>query len=247
MKFRFLGTGASAGVPVIGCKCPVCKAGTTKRLRPSALVELYGKRFLIDVGPDFRAQALRFGIDAIDGLLLTHVHFDHIAGLDELRAFGKEIPCLLSEESLTDLQRRYYYLFEPGRATAKFSFQVLKGDEGDVDFAGINLGYCSFWQTDMKVNGFRFGNFAYISDIKTYDEALFSFLKGVKTLVISALKDEASPFHLSFQEAIAFAHNVGAEETWLTHLGHFLEHDEINERLPKGVKAAYDGLELCMN
>ena len=118
-KFLFLGTSASAGVPIIGCKCPVCTSSSPRnhRLRPAGLLQVAGRTLLIDVGPDFRQQALKYQIDAPDGLILTHTHYDHIAGIDELRVYyvrsKKPFPCLLSQESFEDLKRRYYYLFRP--------------------------------------------------------------------------------------------------------------------------------------
>lgn len=255
--FLFLGTGASAGVPLIGCKCAVCASASlkNKRLRPSGLVRVGGKVLLVDVGPDFRTQALQHHIDHLDGLLLTHTHYDHIAGIDELRLFNVRqkmaMPCLLSRESFQDIQRRYYYLFtSEGTTSAKLDFSILPQERGKVEFLGLPVRYCSFSQASMKVTGFRFGDFAYISDIRNFDEPIFETLQGVRKLVLSSLKPENSPFHLSFDEARAFAKRVGASETWLTHLGHFIDHDEGNALLPPEMRIAYDGLTLeftCTN
>ncbi len=248
--FLFLGTGSSAGVPVIGCKCAVCHSSSpkNKRFRPSGLIQIEGKSFLLDIGPDFRSQALRFGVDSIDGLLLTHTHYDHIAGIDEVRIFNirqkRAIPCLLSQESYEEILKRYHYFFDEEKLSAKLQFFPFQKEEGVLDFLGIQIGYCSFTQSSMKVTGFRFGEFAYISDIQKYDSTIFPALKGVRKLVLSALRPEPSPFHLSFEEAIAFSKQVGAEETWLTHVGHALDHDAMNALLPPEVRIAYDGLKL---
>lgn len=255
-SFLFLGTGASAGVPVIGCKCAVCTSTSpkNKRFRPSGLIEIGGKTLLIDIGPDFRSQALAHGIATIDGLLLTHTHYDHIAGIDEVRVFNvrqkKAIPCLLSRESLEEIQKRYYYFFNKEGLSAKLDFVPVDDAMGQVDFLGLRVGYCSFSQGGMKVTGFRVGDFAYISDIQKFDDTIFTALEGVSTLVLSALMPEKSSFHLSFEQAADFAKRVGASKTWITHLGHSLEHDALNALLPPNIRIAFDGLKLeftCTN
>ncbi len=249
-----LGTAASAGVPVIGCKCSVCLSSSLKnrRLRPSGLLQIGGKSILVDVGPDFREQALRFGIDSLDGLLLTHTHYDHIAGIDELRIYylqsKKPLPCLLSKESFEDLKKRYDYLFRPiaqgPTISAQLSLQVLEQDEGMVHFLGLNIGYMSYFQGGMKVNGFRIGDFAYISDIRDYNPSIFSHLRGVRTLVLSALREEKSDLHLSLDEAVEFAQMVGSDKTYITHISHAMDHERANQRLPSFVQLGFDGLEM---
>lgn len=257
-KFLFLGTGGSMGIPVIGCHCPVCrsKSSFNKRLRPSGLTSIGHKKLLIDCGPDFRAQALRHNIDDIDLLLLTHAHHDHIGGIDELRAFylrsKKTIPCILSKHTKRDLVSRYPYIFEASNGDSKLISKIalnLLPDEpfGRIDFQNIPIEYVTFEQTGMLVNGFRFGNFAYLSDIRLYSEEIFKHLVGVETLVLSALRHDPSPCHFSIKEAIAFSERVGASHTWLTHIAHDLDHDITNARLPLNVRMAYDGLELDFN
>lgn len=253
-KFQFLGTGASAGVPVVGCKCSICHSATLRnhRMRPAGLLQVGGKTLLLDVGPDFRQQALLYGIDRIDGLLLTHTHYDHIAGIDELRIFfvreKKAVPCLLSEESLEELKKRYEYLFHPAKEgeslTAKLDLKVLENDQGKTHFLGLKIGYLSFFQGGMKVTGFRIGNFAYVSDIREYESKVFDALEGVEVLVLSALRKEPSKLHFSLDEAIVFANQVKAKKTWLTHLSHAVDYEAVNRTLPSGIQLGYDGLEL---
>lgn len=253
-QFLFLGTGGSMGIPVIGCLCPVCKSESpcNHRLRTSGLVTINGKKLLIDCGPDFRIQALEHHIDHIDALLLTHSHHDHVAGIDELRVYfmrsKKSLPCLLSEETVIDIKTRYRYMFEDVIHTEKLipriDFQVLEGTHGTTQFQGFPIGYMSYEQAGMRITGFRFGNFAYVTDIRHYPETIFSHLEGVETLVLSALRLTSSAFHLSVDEAVAFAARVGARQTWLTHIAHELDHEQTNSYLPSNVRMAYDGLEL---
>lgn len=249
--FTFLGTGASAGVPIIGCKCPICTSASpyNHRLRPAGWLQIDGKSYLIDVGPDFRQQALKHRIDQIDGLLLTHTHFDHIAGIDDLRIYyvrqNKPVSCLLSKESFAELKLRYHYFFQMGKnLTAQLAYQILEEARGEVHFSGLNIKYFSYRQGDMLVHGYRIGDFAYVSDIRDYDESIFESLRGVKNLVLSALRKESSHLHLSIDEAVAFARKVGARRTYLTHLSHFLDHEEANRELPSDIQLGYDGLKF---
>ncbi|MBS0625829.1 MAG: MBL fold metallo-hydrolase [Verrucomicrobia bacterium] len=251
--FVFLGTGGSAGVPLIGCKCPICTSTSprNKRLRPAGLIQVGGRNYLIDVTPDFRQQALQSGIDKVDGLLLTHTHYDHIAGIDDLRIFyvrqNTPVPCLLSKESFDELKIRYYYFFKPSKnLSAQLTFQELAGNEGEVDFAGLHVRYFSYYQGDMLVNGFRLGNFAYVSDIQNIDESVIAHLQGVEHLVLSALRPEKTHFHLSLDEAVEFARRAGVKHTWITHLSHYLEHDETNRKLPPEVQLGHDGQKFAI-
>ena len=255
-SFLFLGSGSSAGVPLIGCTCSVCTSSSpkNKRLRPSGLLSVQGKSLLVDIGPDFRTQALHFQITTLDGLLLTHTHYDHIAGIDEVRIFnlrrGSPLPCLLSKESFEEIRKRYYYFFDERSVSAKFSFTVVEKEEGEVSFLGVPIAYCSFTQAGAKVTGFRIGEFAYICDIQTFSDSVVASLRGVRKLVLSALKPDPSPFHFSFEEAALFARRVGASETWLTHINHSLDHEALNALLPPEIRVAYDGLKLefsCTN
>jgi phosphoribosyl 1,2-cyclic phosphate phosphodiesterase len=257
MEFLFLGTGGSAGVPMIGCECQVCRSENpfNNRLRPSGLLNAGEKTLLIDSGPDFREQALKFRIGRLDGVLLTHSHFDHVAGLDELRAYyllyRKTLPVLASEATLKDLKRRYDYLFREKSwgmsLAAQLEFQMLENSRGETVFCGIPLRYMTYEQGGMQVNGFRFGPFAYISDIRVYPETIFEDLEGVEILVLSALRHEPSLMHFNIEEAVAFSRKAGTRETYFTHVGHELEHLKTNEALPPGFALAHDGLRLVFN
>lgn len=257
-SFLFLGTGASAGIPVIGCACAVCQSSSpkNKRLRSSGLLKIGDKRLLIDAGPDFRQMALCHRIDRLDGLLLTHTHYDHIAGIDELRIYcfrqKRPLPCLLSKETFQDFQRRYYYFFEPNlesrTMSAEFTVQLIEEDFLPLEFEGVSLVPVSYSQGGIKVTGYRLGNFAYISDIHEYDkEAVFDALRGIEKLVVSALRHESSPVQFNVQEAISFARQAGARQTWLTHIAHALDHEQTQQELPQDIRMGYDGLEIAIN
>lgn len=253
-KFLFLGTGGSMGIPLIGCECPICSSTSSfnRRSRPSALITFDEKNILIDCGPDFREQALKYKINRLGGICFTHSHYDHTAGVDELRIYNlrwkKELPCLLSRETAEDLAHRFYYLFDEkspyAQIMAKFSLQFLEKDRGAANFQGLKVRYMSYQQLGMKVNGFRFGNLAYVTDIQNYPETIFSDLAGIDILILSALRFTPSPMHFSVDQAIDFAQKLQAKEVWLTHIAHELEHEKTNAYLPSNMKLAYDGLEL---
>ncbi|NGX60841.1 MAG: Phosphoribosyl 1,2-cyclic phosphodiesterase [Chlamydiae bacterium] len=252
-EILLLGTGASTGIPVIGCGCPVCTSSDPKntRLRPSALIKIGGKSLLIDSGPDFRFQALTHKINTLDGLLLTHSHFDHVAGLDELRIYyllqKRNLPVLVSQTTLEDLKKRYDYLFQQkswgSSLSAQLDFHVFEEKRGECEFLGIPIQYVTYSQGGMEVNGYRFGRLAYISDICLYPETIFEDLRGVEILVLDALREKPSEMHLSIDEAIDFSRKVGAKKTYFTHIGHELDH-AYEKKLPEEIFLAYDGLSL---
>jgi phosphoribosyl 1,2-cyclic phosphate phosphodiesterase len=253
-QFLFLGTGGSAGVPVIGCSCAVCRSGQAqnRRLRSSGLIRIGDRLYLLDVGPDFREQALRYDIRRLDGVLLTHAHFDHIGGLDDLRVFyylqKRALPCVLSQDTFEELGRRYHYMMSSGSSRnstcAQLDFRVLPDDFGKVTFEGLSLDYLSYYQAGMKVTGFRLKNFAYVSDIREFSDEVFSSLKGVSVLVLSALRHVSSEMHFSLDEAVDFARRIGAEKTYFTHIAHDLDYAATNALLPPDIRLSYDGLEI---
>jgi phosphoribosyl 1,2-cyclic phosphate phosphodiesterase len=252
--FKLIGTGASPGVPVIGCDCQVCTSTDPRnqRMRTSAVISYDGRAILIDSGPDYRQQALRFGINDIDGVIYTHAHADHTAGIDDLRIYyfrkKKALPCLMSKSTYSDLLNRYDYIFgerdHNKGLPVLFDTVILPENHGDFSFQGLSFFYLTFEQGGMPVNGFRFGDLAYISDIKYYEDSIFQQLAGVKTLVVSALRDEPSIMHLTVDEAIEFSRKIGAKNTYLTHIAHDINHTTRENELPPGIHLGYDGLEL---
>lgn len=247
-KFKFLGTGGSLGIPMVGCHCPVCTSTDprNKRLRSSALITYHNNLYLIDCGPDLREQALREGIRHLDGLVVTHAHNDHTAGLDDLRPFlfkrSEPLAALMSNETYAEVSSRFEYFF--AAKPQKLNINFLTASRGHIDFHLLPLSYFTYEQGGMAVNGFRFGDLAYVSDIKAYPDSLFEDLADVKTLVLSALRHSFSPLHLTVDEAVAFAERCGAEQTYLTHISHELDHEKTEAYLPPNVRMAYDGLEL---
>ncbi len=247
-SFLFLGTGASAGVPVIRCTCTTCHSSLAynQRLRSSLLLQMHGKNILLDSGPDFRQQALHHQLNSINALLLTHTHYDHIAGIDDLRILAilqnRPIPTFLSQESLETLQIRYAYLYQ--HSPMHLLFQSLPEPQGTFSIDGIPFSYFHYLQGPMQITGYRSGEFAYVTDIRNYDPSIFAWLRGIRFLVVSALRKEPSHVHFSLEEAVQFAEKTGAEMSWITHISHNLEHQEASSLLPPYVQMGYDGLSI---
>lgn len=253
-KLLFLGTGSSGGVPKIGCECAVCTSKSTynKRLRPSVLLQYDQKNILIDAGPDFREQAIRYKIKHLSALILTHTHYDHIGGLDDLRIFyfieKKPIHCLLSYCSFEEIKLRFYYQFlentEDNSKTVKFEYLVLPRDRGAIDFHGLHIQYLTYLQGEMPILGLRIGSLAYITDIRTFPETIFEDLKGIDTLIVSALRETPSPIHFSLEESLVFAEKTGCKKAYFNHIDHELDHEKTNKNLPDWARLSFDGQEI---
>jgi phosphoribosyl 1,2-cyclic phosphate phosphodiesterase len=255
-----LGTGTSTGVPVIGCECRVCRSEDPRdnRMRCSAYISVDTDsepvHILIDAGPDFRIQALREDIRCVDAVLITHHHFDHVVGLDDLRPYffdnRKPIPVFTLPDTARVLRSMFSYIFEDGTYPG-ISKLVLKEIGGPFEVvsrydgqARVSVTPIPATHANLPVLGYRIGDFAYLTDVSDVPSESRLLLKGVKTLVLDALRHETHPAHLTLAEAAEIAREIGAEETRLIHMTHSVMHREVEKELPEGVALGYDGLQM---
>lgn len=253
MKITFLGTGTSQGVPVIGSSHPVCLSNNPKdkRLRVSILVEWDTFVYVVDCGPDFRQQMLNTGCNRIDGIVFTHEHADHTAGLDDIRPFyfkQGDIPIFAHERVIKAFKKRFDYIFETKEKYAGapgvtcFEIENKPFRLGNLDIIPING-----FHYKLQVFGFRFKDFAYLTDMKTITDAEIDKLKGVKVLVVNALRKESHISHFNLEEALQLIEIVQPKKAYLTHISHlFGFHDDIQQQLPDNVYVAYDNLQLTL-
>jgi len=253
MKITFLGTGTSQGIPVIGSTHPVClsKDKKDKRLRSSIMVEWGANRFIIDCGPDFRQQILREKVDSINGILFTHEHADHTAGLDDIRPFGYqmgEVPLFVPERITDNLQQRFYYIFTkvnryPGAPNASIEIVYNK----PFMLGNKKVIPVEFMHGKIPIFGYRIDNFAYLTDLKTIEDDEKKKLKQLDVLVINALRLDTHPTHLSLTDALNLIEELQPKKAYLTHISHKLGfHAEVEKQLPSNVFLAYDGLQLSI-
>ncbi len=253
MEITFLGTGTSCGVPVIGCQCEVCKSTHPKdaRLRCSILVETAQTRLLVDIGPDFRQQILPQPFRKIDGILITHSHYDHVGGMDDIRPYCQfgEINVYADPIARQGMLEMLPYCFAEHRypGVPAIGLHAIHAGEqlriGDIEILPSEV-----LHGQLPILGYRFGTFAYITDMKTMADDQVALLEGVDTLVVNALRfDKPHHSHQLVDDAIAFARRVGARRTLLTHMCHDIGlHDEVNKKLPAGIELAYDGQQLSV-
>lgn len=248
-KFTFLGTGTSQGIPVIGCNCQVCKSTDSrdKRLRCSLLIETDSIAVCIDIGPDFRQQMLRENATKLDAIVLTHEHMDHLAGLDEIRAFNftqrRSMKIYATERVQLRLKEQYSYIFINSNYPGIPQIELITIDTepfeiGDIRFEPIELMHGS-----MPVLGFRMGEFTYITDANFIEETSKAKIKECQHLVLNALRKEPHYSHFTLQEAINLSNELEAANTYFTHISHQMGlHKYVQAELPSGKQIAYDGL-----
>jgi phosphoribosyl 1,2-cyclic phosphate phosphodiesterase len=251
LKVTFLGTGTSQGIPIIGSSHPVCLSTNKKdkRLRVSILVEWDDFAYVIDCGPDFRYQILRANCSKIDGIVFTHEHADHVAGLDDIRPFcfrQGPLPIYAHKRVIKAFHERFAYIFEtknryPG-APSVSTFEIKNEPFllGNLNVIPINL-----YHDKLQVFGFRFKNLAYLTDVKTIEKEEIKKLQGLDVLIVSALRIEPHQSHFNLEEALEFIDLIKPKKAYLTHISHMLGfHDDVQQILPENVFLAYDNLEL---
>ncbi|KSA14207.1 MBL fold metallo-hydrolase [Maribacter sp. 6B07] len=254
LSVTFLGTGTSQGIPIIGSTHPVCLSSNEKdkRLRVSVLLSWKEFNYVIDCGPDFRQQMLRQHVNRLDGILYTHEHSDHTAGLDDIRPYffrQGNIPLFAHSRVVTSLKKRFDYIFEeknkyPGAPTVDIN--LVKNNEpfsiGDTLVTPINV-----MHNKVQVFGYRVGDFTYLTDVKTIAPEELEKIKGSKVVVVNALRIEPHISHFNLEEALAFIDLIQPEKAYLTHISHLLGfHDEIEKSLPSNVHLAYDNLTITI-
>lgn len=236
---------------MIGCRCKVCTSADPRdrRLRPSVLLRLGDKRILIDTSPDFREQALHYGIDRLDAILFTHAHADHILGLDDVRPFNflqrAEIPIFASAETLATIERTFAYVFEPRPTESsrpRLTTHVF--NDAPIEVAGIRIVPVRAAHGKGTVYGFKFGDCVYLTDHSSIPAESMVLLRGLDVLFLDALRHNPHPTHSTVEESLRTVAELQPKRAFFTHISHDLGHSAIEERLPPNVRLAFDGLEI---
>ena len=254
LTITFLGTGTSQGVPMIGCDCAVCTSDDPrdKRTRAAIHVATPGCEWIIDTGPEFRLQCLREKIAHLDAVVYTHSHTDHIMGFDDLRVFchhGRDLPIYASKQTLTDLQQVFSFAFNGQNLFPGYVRPKPHVIDGSFFLGETELTPLPVQHGRAEVNGYLFSQrgekiAAYLSDCKSVAEPVLERLRGVRVLIVDALRYREHPTHMSVAEALEFSSRVQPRETWFTHICHELRHAAAESQLPQNVRIAYDGLKL---
>ena len=252
MKVTFLGTGTSTGIPLIGSDHPVCQSSNEKdkRLRSSVLIQWDIYSYIIDTGPDFRQQMLRSKCKRIDGVLYTHEHSDHTSGIDDLRAFcfkQGEIPIYGHKRVIDNLFNRFEYIFnkEKKYAGAPKLKPIEITENKNFKISNLIITPISYLHAKLQVYGYRFNDFAYLTDMKTIEDVEINKLDNLKVLVLNCIKIEPHYSHLNLEEALKLIRLIKPKKTYLTHISHMLGfHEEVQNNLPEDVFLAFDGLEI---
>jgi phosphoribosyl 1,2-cyclic phosphate phosphodiesterase len=249
MRLRFLGTGTSMGVPVIGCRCAVCTSPDPRntRTRTSALLRTPAETILIDAGPDFRVQALNAGLRSLDAVLLTHSHFDHVAGLDDLRPLchgAGSVPVYGSLRTLAEVRERFAYAFAETSVGSTRPSLDLRPVADPFQIGATQVRPFDILHGTWTITGYRVGGLGYVTDASKIPAAAWDQLGGLDVLVINALRREPHPTHYSVDEAVEVVAALRPRRAFLVHMTHGIDHAFDGATLPPGVEFAYDGLEV---
>jgi phosphoribosyl 1,2-cyclic phosphate phosphodiesterase len=249
VSLQFLGTGTSQGVPVIGCKCAVCRSDDPcdKRLRSSVLVRVGEVSMVIDTGPDFRQQMLRSGTERIDAVLYTHEHADHIMGLDDIRAINFQqhidMPLFATEQVEQAIRHTFGYAFSEKRYPGVPMVHFKRIADEPFDVSRVKVIPIHAHHGAMPVTGFRIGGLTYLTDIKTIDSGELEKVRGSKVVVLNALRIEKHHSHLNLNDALELMAEIGPERGYFTHISHLLGcHADVEQGLPPHIRLAFDGL-----
>lgn len=253
IKVRFLGTGTSQGIPMIGCTCTVCQSSDTrdKRLRVSVFLEALGKNIIIDTGPDFRQQVLEAGFSQLDAILYTHEHKDHIAGMDDVRGFNfvmkRSIPIYGMPRVLNQIKKEFYYAFEENKYPGVPEVEPIEINARAFYLGDLRIQPIPVKHYQLDILGYRIGDFTYITDANAIPETSMDLIRGSKVLVLNALRTTPHISHFTLDQALDIIAEIQPEQAYLTHLSHQMGlHAQVQAELPKGVYLAYDGLNLTL-
>ncbi len=252
IELLFLGSGTSAGIPMIGCHCPICTSSDPRdrRSRPSVIISYGDTHVLVDAAPELRLQCVANGVERVDAVVFTHAHADHIMGLDNVRRFntirGGAMDVWADGATFEVLSRCFGYAFREPNPMEKVYRPHLchRPIVGPFVVGGQTWTPIPLLHGDMSVLGFRVGKLAYCTDVSRIPDGSYALLRDLDVLVLDGLQLRAHPTHFSIEQAVAAAGRIGARQTWLTHIAHQVMHAEVGRQLPPGVQLAYDGLRV---